>query len=166
MPQVLNYLGHFYMQKNRDFIVICDNLRSLYNIGSIFRTSDAAGVTKIYLVGICGTPPQKGIAKVALGAEQSVPWEQVKRPTTLLKKLKRQGVQIVALEQAPTSQDYRQFKPRWPLALIVGNEVSGVAKNLLAQVDTAIYLPQLGMKESLNVSVAFGIAAYYLRFNR
>ena len=150
---------------SQDFYVVCDNLRSLYNVGSIFRTADAVGVKKIYLVGITGKPPQRGIAKVALGAEKSVAWEHTFRPTSLIRKLKKQGVQLVALEQTKKSSVYTKFKPQFPLALILGNELSGVSPNLLKLADQVIYLPQQGIKESLNVAVAFGVIAYYLRYH-
>lgn len=144
----------------KDFYVICDNIRSLYNVGSIFRTADALGVKKIYLCGITGTPLQRGLAKVSLGAEQSVSWERVGQTWRLVEKLKRQGVRVVALEQTPGSINLERFKPEFPLAMVVGNEVDGVAKSVLKRVNAAIEIPMAGVKESLNVSVAFGIAGY------
>ena len=105
----------------RDFYVICDNIRSLENIGSIFRTADAVGTTKIYLCGISGTPPHEKISKTALGAEKTIPFEYVKQTGRLIDALKRQGVSIVALEQDKKAIDYREFKPKFPLALILGN---------------------------------------------
>lgn len=146
----------------REFYVICDNLRSLYNVGSIFRTSDALGVAKIYLVGITGAPPQAGLLKVSLGAEKSVPWEKVRQPWRLAEKLKKQGVMIVALEQTKKSIDLDQFKPKFPVALIIGNEVNGVSASLLKRADQIVQIPMVGKKESLNVAVAFGIAAYQI----
>lgn len=89
----------------KDFYVVCDNLRSLYNVGSIFRTSDALGVRKIYLAGITGAPPQRGLVKVSLGAEKSVPWEKVKTTWQLVSSLKKRGMQIIALEQTAESVD-------------------------------------------------------------
>ena len=145
---------------SKDFYVICDNIRSLYNVGSIFRTADALGVKKIYLCGITGTPLQKGLAKVALGAEKSVSWERVGQTWRVVEKLKRQGVQVVALEQTLGSIEIKRFKPTFPLALVVGNEVDGVAKSVLKRVNAAVQIPMAGVKESLNVSVAFGIAGY------
>jgi len=150
---------------NRDFYVICDNIRSLENIGSIFRTSDALGVSKIFLCGICGQPPHPKIAKTALGAEKTIPFEYYKQTARLIDKLKKEKVQIVALEQEKKSIDYRKFKPRFPVALIVGNEVRGVSKNILAKCDKIIELPMQGKKESLNVSVSFGIAGYKIKYN-
>ncbi len=144
----------------KEFYVICDNIRSLENIGSIFRTADALGVTKLFLCGISGRPPQQKISKTALGAEKHIPWEYHKQTCRLVEKLKAQKLQIVALEQSKKSILYTEFKPRFPLALVIGNEVKGVSKKVLAQADAAIELPMAGKKESLNVSVAFGVAGY------
>ncbi len=140
--------------------IICDNIRSLYNVGSIFRTADALGVEKIWLTGITGTPEQTGLKKVSLGAEDSVAWEKVSQGWRVIDKLKKQGFQIVALELTDNSRDVKLFKPKFPLALIVGNEVSGVSSNLLTRSDEVVHIPMRGIKESLNVSVAFGIAVY------
>jgi len=150
------------MSRKKDLFVICDNLRSLYNVGSIFRTSDALGVKKIYLCGITGTPRQPGVLKVSLGAEKSVPWEYMDSAWRLVDKLKRQGISIVSLELTKGSRDVKLFKPKFPLALIVGNEVSGVSPALLKRSDVIIRIPMKGMKESLNVAVAFGISVYML----
>src|SRR4051812_14549911 len=106
--------------------VVCDNIRSLENIGSIFRTADALGVVKIYLCGISGRPPQQKISKTALGAETTVPWEYHKQTWRLVEKLKAEGIFIVALEQHKTAVDFTKFKPKFPVALVVGNEVKGV----------------------------------------
>lgn len=146
------------------FFVICHNIRSLHNVGSIFRTADGAGVSRIYLCGITGAPPRKEISKVALGAENFVPWEKHRQTARLIKKLKKDGVKIVALEQSPDSVRYDKFKLR-PLAggqltLVLGEETKGLPKKILDLCDAAIEIPMAGKKESLNVSVAFGIAAY------
>ncbi len=148
------------MDKKKCLYVICDNIRSLYNVGSIFRTSDALGVTKIYLCGITGTPLQKGVLKVSLGAEDTVPWEYVKDTWRLLDKLKKQGVEIVGLELTPEAQDLKKIKPKFPMALVLGNEVDGLNENVIKRCDRVVYIPMKGKKESLNVSVAFGIAGY------
>lgn len=171
----------------KEFYVICDNIRSLENIGSIFRTSDALGVTKIYLCGISGKAPigetqenflkRKGAIaqKTALGAEDTVEFEYCKSTTRLLRRLraprnddgtKREKIQIVALEQDKKSINYTKFKPRFPLALILGNEVAGVSKKVLALCDKIIELPMHGKKESLNVAVSFGIAGYEINKSR
>jgi len=149
-----------------EFYVICDNIRSLENVGSIFRTSDALGVTKIYLCGITGQVPSwenglhKKIAKTALGAEKTIPFEYCKSVTRLIDKLKKSKISIVALEQDEKAINYLEFKPSFPLALILGNEVDGISKAVLNKADKIIFLPMSGQKESLNVSVSFGIAGY------
>ncbi|MFA5021353.1 MAG: RNA methyltransferase [Patescibacteria group bacterium] len=148
-------------RKNKiELVVVCDNIRSLYNVGSIFRTSDALGIKKIWLCGITGTPEQKGLQKVSLGAENSVAWQYQKDAWRTAEKLKKQGFQIVALELTEESIDVKVFKPKRKVALIVGNEVSGVSESLLKRADAIVRIPMKGIKESLNVSVAFGIAAY------
>ena len=171
----------------KDFYVICDNIRSLEDIGSIFRTSDALGVSKIFLCGISGRPPRSGfpasqgnlatlhpkISKTALGAEKTIPFEYCSSTSRLINKLRspsfvsplrdfggRSKINIIALEQGKKAIDYKSFKPKFPLALIVGNEVKGVSKKILDKADKVIFLPMSGQKESLNVSVAFGVAGY------
>lgn len=148
------------------FIVICDSLRSLYNVGSVFRTADGAGVDKIYLCGITGRPDnskaKRKISKVALGAEEIVKWEYISKAWRIAEKLKKSGYQIVSLEQTKNSIKYTYFKPLFPVALIIGNEKSGIKKSLLERSDRIIHIPMEGQKESLNVSVAFGIAAYWI----
>lgn len=146
----------------KEFYVVCDNIRSLENIGSIFRTSDALGVAKIFLCGISGKPPHHKISKTALGAEQTVPFEYYKQVGRLIDKLKKSKINIISLEQDKKAIDYRKFKPKFPLALIIGNEVKGISKKILKKADKIIFLPMKGKKESLNVSVAFGVAGYYI----
>jgi len=146
----------------KEIHVICDNIRSLYNVGSIFRTADALGVKKIWLCGITGTPEQRGMQKVSLGAENSVAWEHGKSAWRVLEKLKKEGFQIVSLELTKASIDVNIFKSKKKIALIVGNEVDGVSQVLLKRSDAIVHIPMKGIKESLNVSVAFGIAAYEL----
>lgn len=146
--------------KKLAFYVICDNIRSLENIGSIFRTSDALGINKIFLCGICGTPPNQKISKTALGAEEWVEWEYCALAWKLVQRLKKERINIVALEQGKDSLDHTKFKPKFPLALIIGNEIKGVSKSVLKGADDVIYIPMFGRKESLNAAVAFGIAGY------
>ncbi len=145
---------------NFDFYVICDNIHSLENIGSIFRTSDALGINKIFLCGISGTPPNHKISKAALGAEKTIPFEYHKQTWKLIERLKKDKIFVVALEQYKKAIAYTKCKPKFPLALIVGNEVRGISKSILKRADKIIYLPMKGKKESLNVSVAFGVAGY------
>ncbi len=148
----------------REFFVIAHNIRSLYNVGSIFRTADAFGVTKIYLTGYTGAPQnpiqQKRIAKSALGAENWVPWEYKKSAAKLIKSLRQNKVSIVALENNVKAIILSKFKPKFPLALVLGEEVRGIPKPILKLCNSTIEIPMYGKKESLNVSVAFGIAAY------
>ncbi len=144
------------------FVVIAHNIRSLHNVGSIFRSAEGAGVDKIYLTGYTGTPPRKEISKVALGSEEIIPWQSTKNIGALVKKLKAEGYQIVSLEQDPRAVDIHTFKPALKVALIVGNEVLGVSKQLRDQSDVIVEIPMLGSRKSLNVSVAFGIAAFAL----
>jgi 23S rRNA (guanosine2251-2'-O)-methyltransferase len=149
---------------SKEFYVIAHNIRSLYNVGSIFRTADALGIAGIYLTGYTGNPDdynnQKQIAKVALGAEKFVPWEYYKSASRLIKKLKTEGINIVALENNVTSTPLKKFKPEFPLALVLGEETKGIPKPILKLCDKIVEIPMKGKKESLNVSVAFGIAAY------
>jgi len=154
------------INKKLPFYVICDNIRSLENIGSIFRTADALAVNKIFLGGICGQPPQPKISKTALGAEKNVAWEHHWQIWRAVDKLKQEKVLIVALEQAKKGLLYTQFRPKFPLALVVGNEIKGVSPAILKRADQVIYLPMFGQKESLNVAVAFGIAGYWINQRR
>ncbi|MEI7998821.1 MAG: RNA methyltransferase [Candidatus Omnitrophota bacterium] len=145
------------------FCVVLNNIRSLHNVGSIFRTADGAGIEKIWLCGITGYPPQGGIAKTALGAEDHVPWEYREDGLKLLKELKAQGYQIVLLEQMQDSVAYDKFIPKASLCLVIGNEISGVSDEWLKICDAAVEIDMAGIKNSLNVSVAFGVMAYQIR---
>ncbi|MDF1497905.1 MAG: RNA methyltransferase [Patescibacteria group bacterium] len=148
------------------FVVICDSIRSLHNVGSVFRTSDGVGISKVYLCGITGIPDtqkhERQISKVALGAQNYILWEYAKQSWRVVEKLKEEGYQIVSLEQTKNSIAYTDYKPEFPIALIVGNEGKGVKKSLLSRSDVVIDIPMKGKKESLNVSVAFGIVAYWI----
>lgn len=150
-----------------ELYLVLHNIRSVLNVGSIFRTADAVGVKKMYLTGYTPIPETRGrkfgndrLKKTALGAEKTVPWEYDAHAWRLIEKLKAEGIHIVALEQSLKSVDYRHYKPKFPLALIVGNEVRGLSAEILKKCDVAIELPMKGKKESLNVSVAAGIALY------
>lgn len=152
---------------DKNFYVICQNIRSLFNVGSIFRTSDAFGVDKIFLTGITGRPPRKEISKVALGADEFIPWEYHRQPARLIKKLKAEGVTIVALEQLKgRSVDLNAWKPKFPMALILGYEPTGLPKSLLALCDEIVEIPMYGKKESLNVGVAYGVAGNKIAASR
>lgn len=139
---------------------LVENVRSLYNVGAIFRTADGAGVDKIFLTGITGQPPQREIRKVALGAEESVPWEYAAQSLPLLEQLKSQGVQIVVLETTPNSRPYYAVNYTLPLCLVVGHEFHGVSQEVIDAADLLVQIPMQGVKISLNVAVAFGIAVY------
>ncbi len=164
----------------KEIVVILHNIRSLHNVGSVFRTSDAAGVSKIYLCGITPAPvdrfgrPILQLAKVALGAEKSVPWEAVRSPRAilnLLEKLKGDKYKILAVEQSQKSIPYHKLKvksasrrAKFKVAIIMGNEVKGLPKAILDKADKTLEIPMRGRKESLNVSVAFGIAVFGLLY--
>lgn len=154
--------------KKPEILLLLHDIRSVYNVGAIFRTADSIGVSKIYLSGYTPSPvdrfgnPRSDFAKCALGAEKSVPWEHAKSPAALAKKLKRGGCGIIAVEQAKDSIDYKKARPRASALVIVGNEVKGVSKNLLRLADEVVEIPMKGEKESLNVSVAAGIILYRL----
>ena len=150
------------MVQQPSFILILPNIRSAHNVGAMFRTADGAGVDKIYLTGYTARPPHPQLDKVSLGAEKSVSWEYAKQTGPLLKKLKAAGYHIVALEQTPKSVTLYHWQLTFPLALIVGNEKTGVTKNLLKYCDEAVEIPMRGKKGSLNVSVASGIVLYYI----
>ncbi len=152
------------MKRQQPIYLVLANIRSAYNVGSIFRTADAAGVTKIYLCGITSTPKNPKVLKTALGAEQSIPWEYVQQAGRLLSRL-RKTAYIVALEQTSQSVDYRKIKlpARKSLVLIVGNEVIGITKSLFKYANTIAEIPMYGKKESLNVAVATGIMLYELK---
>lgn len=147
-----------------DLVVVIEDLRSLHNVGAVFRTADGAGFSSIYLCGITGLPPRKEIAKVSLGAEDFVPWQFRPFIAGCLKELKEANYCLVALEKNDISQPLYQCllqgKLRRPLALVVGNEVSGVSREAQYYCDHVCHLSMRGRKESLNVSVAFGAASY------
>ncbi len=145
-------------------IIILDNIRSLNNIGSVFRTADAFLVEKIYLCGITATPPHKDIRKTALGATESVDWEYRKDTLELVADLKHSGVQIVSVEQAEDAVMLNLFtpEPKKTIALIFGNEVKGVAQEVVSASDTVLEIPQFGTKHSLNISVSAGVVVWDL----
>lgn len=143
--------------------VIAHDLRSAYNVGSLFRTADSAGLAHVYLTGFTPTPEHRGVIKTALGAERSVPWSHHADIEPLLAQLHKEGVTLAALERIDNAQAVEDVTAeQFPLALLLGNEVQGVPPALLNQADFVLALPQYGIKDSLNVSVAFGIAAYGL----
>lgn len=143
--------------------VLLDNVRSLYNVGSIFRTSDGARIEKLILCGYTPHPPRKEIDKTALGATASVPWEYIKDPLFAINELKSKGVRICILEHTDKSVPYYEIQNNdFPLCLVVGNEITGISKEIIAAADCAVEIPMFGIKQSLNVAVAFGIAVFEL----
>ena len=141
--------------------VLCENIRSIFNVGAIFRTSDGAFIQKVYLTGYTPHPPRKEIEKVALGATLSVPWEYHKEPVGIIENLKKEGIKICVLEITDMKRYYWEIdKNDFPVCLIIGNEITGVSKELIELSDFSLEIPMFGMKQSLNVAVAFGIAVY------
>jgi len=149
----------------KELIVVLDNVRSTYNVGAIFRTADAAGVNKIYLCGITPTPYNPKISKVALGAENYVAWEKTKIIWRLLERLKKEGYFIICLEQVKNAKNIfenRFNKKQNKIVLLLGPEVKGLSSKIFKRADEILEIPMFGKKESLNVSVAFGIAIYQI----
>ncbi|MFH0984394.1 MAG: RNA methyltransferase [Candidatus Omnitrophota bacterium] len=145
------------------FSVLLNDIRSLYNVGSIFRTADGIGVEKIWVCGITGFPPDTQITKTALGAEKEVPWEYREDACSVVRELKAQGYQIVFLEQITGSIPYQDYEPAPKVCLVLGNEVAGVSDELLSLCDKTIEIEMSGLKNSLNVAVAFGVVGFRLR---
>jgi tRNA G18 (ribose-2'-O)-methylase SpoU len=144
--------------------IVLDNIRSNYNVGSIFRSSDGAMIEKLILCGYTPHPPKKEILKTALGATQSIKWEYIKDPHEAVFQLKEQGIKICSLELTDNSIPYYNVKPSdFPLCIIVGNEITGVRQSLIDLCDFSIEIPQYGIKQSLNVAVAYGIAIFEMR---
>jgi tRNA G18 (ribose-2'-O)-methylase SpoU len=142
--------------------IVLDNVRSLHNVGSAFRTADAFRIEKIYLTGITGTPPHREIQKSALGATESVNWQYAESTVTLLQQLKREGYTIVLIEQTTGSKPLHLFLPEAGAryCLVFGNEVHGVSEEAIPLGDLALEIPQIGTKHSLNVSVCLGIVCW------
>lgn len=163
----------FKQKKKIPLVIVLDNVRSMNNIGSVFRTADAFLVDSLYLCGITATPPHRDIRKTALGAEESVVWHYFESTSDAVSHLKRQGYHLLALEQTQNSIPLQEIDKKLkelneqPLAIIIGHEVKGVAQDIVDICDGAIEIPQFGTKHSLNVSVAAGmsiweIAKYYM----
>lgn len=150
---------------DRSIILFAHNIRSMWNVGSFFRTCDAFAVEKIYLTGYTAFPPRKEISKTAIGAEEHVAWEAHKEPLPVLQRLKEEGWSLVALEITPSSKQLPSFKPAAKTCLIVGHELTGVPDDILSLCDDVVAIGMLGHKESLNVAVAAGIALHHLRFS-
>lgn len=151
----------------QDVAALLHNVRSAHNVGSIFRTADAAGVRRIYLTGYTPLPVdrfgrvQKEISKTALGAEKYLHWEYAKSPARIISKLKRSGWNIVGIEQDARARDYRKFRLKQSTLFIFGNEVRGISPSIRAQCDELLEIPMRGKKESLNVAVTAGIILFH-----
>src|SRR3989338_2470794 len=153
-------------KRQKEVFVLLHDIRSVHNVGSIWRTANVAGVTKIFLSGYTPSPvdrfgvERKDFAKVALNSQKTIAWESVENPANFIKNLKKEGFHIVAIEQAKNSVDYKKVKIKKPVLFLVGNEVEGIPQKLLNLADTVAEIPMRGDKESLNVSVAFRIALF------
>lgn len=140
---------------------LLDNIRSLYNVGSMFRSADGVRCSKLFLTGYTPFPPRKEIDKTALGSTLSVPWEYFKSPSDAVDTIKKSGIKLCVLEQTTHSRPYHTLKPSdFPVCVAVGNEITGVSKEIIGHADMALEIPMHGMKQSLNAAVAFGIAMF------
>jgi tRNA G18 (ribose-2'-O)-methylase SpoU len=142
--------------------LLLDNIRSMYNVGSFFRTADGAGIERLLLSGITARPPKKAITKTALGAEERVPWQSIDDATATVLKLRDEGYEIAAIETSDRAVDIFDWKPNFPVCVLFGHEVDGLSSELLNACDTHVRLPMLGLKHSLNVSCAAAIVMYEL----
>ena len=142
--------------------VVLDNVRSLYNVGAFFRTADAVRLEKLLLCGITGRPPKRAIAKTALGAEETVPWEHSWDAVGMLRALRENGYELAAVETSVHAVDLFDWKPRFPIAVVFGHEVEGIRAEVSSLCDTHVRIPMLGIKHSLNVATAGGIVLYEL----
>lgn len=163
---MITYQSSMIKENKKQNILILHNIRSVENVGAMFRTADAVGIDKIYLTGYTPTPLDRfgrkrgDLVKSALGAEEFVKWEQKKSILSLLKKLKKDNLLIIGIEQDKKSIDYKKVKLEGKNAFIVGAEVTGIPKNILAKCDVIAEIPMWGKKESLNVSVALGVSIF------
>lgn len=160
-------VDEFKASKKTPLIIILDNIRSLNNIGSVFRTADAFLIEKIYLCGITATPPHKDIQKTALGATDTVDWEHKKDTLQLIQDLKSQDIKVISIEQAENATLLHDFtiESNQKYAIVFGNEVKGVQQQVVSESDAVIEIPQYGSKHSLNISVSSGIVIWDL-FNK
>ncbi len=142
--------------------LLLDNVRSMYNVGSFFRTADGAGVERLLLSGITARPPQNAISKTALGAEDRVPWQPVASAGEAITDLRKNGYEIAALETTTRAVDIFDWQPRFPVCVLFGHEVDGLAQELLDGCDTHVRIPMLGLKHSLNVASAGAVVMYEL----
>lgn len=142
--------------------VLLDNVRSLYNVGSFFRTGDAVRIERLYLCGITGHPPHKSLSKTALGAEERVSWVHTWHAADALRSLRERGCEVAAIETSAHSVDLFDWQPQFPVCVVFGHEVDGIQPSVAENCDTHIRIPMLGMKHSLNVATAGGVVIYEL----
>lgn len=156
-----------YLEKDKfPIVVVLDNIRSMNNVGSVFRTSDCFRIEKIMLCGITATPPHREIRKTAIGAEETVEWEYHEHTKDAISNLQNEGYKIAAIEQTENSIGLSQFIPEDKTAIVFGNEVDGVAEEVIAMCDTVIEIPQFGTKHSFNIAVSAGIVIWEMNKNR
>ena len=155
-------VSEFKSAEKTPLIIVLDNIRSLNNIGSVFRTSDAFLIEKIFLCGITATPPHNDIRKTALGSTQTVDWEYAESTLEVIHRLKTEGVHVISIEQAEKATQLHDFTPMDNItyALVFGNEVKGVSQEVVDASDTIIEIPQFGTKHSLNISVSCGVVVW------
>lgn len=146
--------------KRNPIYVVLDNLRSAYNVGSIFRTCDAGAVEHIYLCGMSAHPPHRKIEKTALGAQEYVPWSYFERTKDCVLMLKEKGIPVVAIEITPNSKSLFDYNWQKPIAIVFGNEVIGVQEKVLKIVDDVVKIPMFGYKNTINVATTFGVVLY------
>jgi tRNA G18 (ribose-2'-O)-methylase SpoU len=142
--------------------ILLDNVRSMYNVGAFFRTADGAGIERLLLSGITARPPKSGISKTALGAEERVPWESVNDPIAAVHRLRDHGYEIAAIETSDRALDIFDWQPQFPVCVLFGHEVEGLAPALLELCDAHVRIPMLGLKHSLNVASAAAVVMYEL----
>jgi 23S rRNA (guanosine2251-2'-O)-methyltransferase len=163
VPFQITHGGAAYDEISRlPVVLLLDNFRSLYNVGSLFRTADGAAAEQILLCGFTGTPPQNGIAKTALGAEKMVPWAHYRTGLEAAIEYRERGYEVAVVETSVRSVDLFDWVPRFPVCLAFGNELHGISADLLETADTHVRIPMLGAKHSLNVATAAGIVVYEL----
>ncbi len=148
------------IRKRNPVFAVLDNVRSLYNVGAVFRTSDAVLLQKVFLTGITGFPPRNEIAKTALGAEEIVPFEYRDEAVSVIKELKERGIKIIAVELAHGSVQYDKAEYDFPVCFVFGHEVEGISDEVMEMVDMSVCVPMLGRANSLNVAVCYGIIMY------
>ena len=152
------------LKNEQRFPIYClvEDVRSLYNVGSIFRTSDAVKLSKLFLTGFTGFPPRREIEKTALGSTESVPWQHYKNTSDAIHELKNNNIKLIALEHTSESIPYNQFEYEFPFCLLLGNEVEGLSEKTIEKIDYSVDIPMFGLKQSLNVSVAYGVVIFHV----